>query len=383
MQCHQYISSHIFWTITMIIRVIAIRLRMHITAATATPVELHLKEPFAIANETVETAVNVFLKLETDQGIIGWGCATPDTVTSETKDSVTNAFHHTLKELLIGKDPTCINLLTDVIDDKIKGNPSLKAGVNMALYDIVGKVANMPVYRLLGAYKDKIETSVTIGLNPVDVMVEKAKEFVSQGFTCLKVKCGMDPDQDIEAVLGIRSAVGPNVKIRMDANEGYTLEKALRVIQTLENLGADIELLEQPTPAKYLYALKEVTAQCTVPIMADETALTLRDSLKLVKMEIADMINIKLMKIGGITNAIKANLFAEIAEIPVMAGCMNESMGAMIAGVHFACAFKNVKYADLDSALDFNDDVVKGGACYKDGFVIPPEKPGLGIEVDL
>ena len=186
------------------------------------------------------------------------------------------------------------------------------------------------------------------------MMVEKEKELVSSGFTCLKIKCGMDLDQDIETVLAIRSAIGSNIKLRMDANEGYTLEKALRVIETLEKLGADTELLEQPTPAKYIYALKEVTAQCSVPIMADETAQTLRDSFKLIKMEIADMINIKLMKICGITNAIKANIFAELAEIPVMVWCINESMGAMTSGVHFAYSFKNIQYANLDSALDFN-----------------------------
>jgi len=117
--------------------------------------------------------------------------------------------------------------------------------------------------------------------------------------------------------------------------------------------------------------------------MADETALTLRDSIKLVKLEIADMINIKLMKIGGITNAMKANALAELAEVPVMAGCMNESIAAMSAGVHFACAFRNVEYADLDSALDFTNDVAKGGARYEDGYVIPSERPGLGVEVQL
>jgi len=356
---------------------------MRITSATAIPLELKLKEPFTIANETMDTAINVFIKLETDREIIGWGCATPDTVTSETKDSVLTAFNSVIKDILIGKDPSYINMLNEIIEEKLKGNPSVKAGVNMALYDIHGKTANMPLYRLLGGFRDKIETSVTIGLNPVDIMVGKAKEYISQGFTCLKVKCGMDPDQDIETVLAIRSVVGSNIKIRLDANEGYTLEKALHVIETLEKLGADIEILEQPTPAKYLYALKEITSQCPVPIMADETALTLRDSLKLIKMEIADMINIKLMKIGGINNAIKANIFAELAEIPVMIGCMNESMGAMAAGVHFACAFKNVTYADLDSALDFEKDIVRGGAIYKDGYVIPSEKPGLGIEVDL
>ena len=356
---------------------------MKIKKVSAIPTDLKLKEPFAIANETVDVGVNVFLKIETDNDIIGWGCATPDSVTFETKETVMDSFNSVVKNILIREDPTRINFLNEVIEEKIKGNPSLKAGINMALYDILGKEANMPLYKLLGGYRDKIETSITIGLNPVDIMIERAKEFVSQGFNCLKVKCGMDPDQDIEVVLAIRNAVGPNVKIRLDANEGYTLEKALRVIETLEKLGADIEILEQPTSAKYLYALKEVTAQCPVPIMADETAFTLRDSLKLIKMEIADMVNIKLMKIGGITNAIKANVFAELAEIPVMIGCMNESMGAMAAGVHFACAFKNVQYADLDSALDFQKDIVKGGASYKDGYVIPSDKPGLGIEVDL
>jgi len=356
---------------------------MKITSVTGIPIDLKLKEPFSIANETVDIGENVFIKIETDEEITGWGCATPDSVTSETKETVMKCLNNIAKEILLEKDPIRISLINDLIEEKIKGNPSLRAGINMTLYDILGKKANMPLYKLLGGYKDKIETSVTIGLNPVDTMVEKAKYFVSQGFTCLKVKCGMDANHDIEVTLAIRNAVGPKIKIRLDANEGYSFEKALHVIETLERLGADIEMLEQPTPAKYLYALKEVTAQCPVPIMADETALTLRDSLKLVKMEIADMINIKLMKIGGITNAIKANTYAEIAEIPVMIGCMNESMAAMAAGVHFACAFKNAQYADLDSALDFQQDIVKGGARYENGFVIPSDKPGLGIEVDL
>ncbi len=356
---------------------------MKITTVDAIPFELKLKEPFSIVNETVDVGINVFIKIETDKGITGWGCATPDSVTYETKETVVNCLNNEIKDIIHGKDPLRINFINDIIEEKVKGNPSLKAGVNLALYDILGKKAETPLFKLLGGYRDKIETSVTIGLSSVDTMVEKAKSYVSQGFTCLKVKCGMDPDQDIEMVLAIRNEVGPNIKIRLDANEGYTLEKALRVIETLEKLGADIEIFEQPTPAKYLYALKEVTAQCSVPIMADETVLTIRDSLKAVKMEIADMINIKLMKIGGITNAIKANTYAEIAEIPVMIGCMNESMGAMAAGVHFACAFKNVHYADLDSALDFQQDIVKGGATYKDGYVIPSDKPGLGIKVDL
>ena len=355
---------------------------MKIIQAMAIPVELQLKEPFAIANETIEVADNILIRLETETGIIGWGCSTPDAVTSETKDTVLRNFE-AAKRLVIGCDPTRINLLNFALDSDIKGNSSLKAGINMALYDIIGKMAGIPLFRLLGGYREKIATSVTIGLNNTNLMVEKAKQIVSDGFKFIKIKCGINADDDIENIIAIREAVGPTIKLRLDANEGYSVEEALRIVKTLEKNAVAIEMLEQPTKADYLYSLKDVARQCSVPIMADETALTLRDSFKLVRLEIADMINIKLMKIGGITNAIKANALAELADVPVMVGCMNESMAAMSAGVHFACAFRNVEYADLDSALDFANDVAKGGARYEDGYVIPSERPGLGIEVQL
>ena len=355
---------------------------MKIIQAMAIPVELQLKEPFAIANETIEVADNILIRLETETGIIGWGCSTPDAVTSETKDTVLRNFE-AAKRLVIGCDPTRINLLNFALDSDIKGNSSLKAGINMALYDIIGKMAGIPLFRLLGGYREKIATSVTIGLNNTNLMVEKAKQIVSDGFKFIKIKCGINADDDIENIIAIREAVGPTIKLRLDANEGYSVEEALRIVKTLEKNAVAIEMLEQPTKADYLYSLKDVARQCSVPIMADETALTLRDSFKLVRLEIADMINIKLMKIGGITNAIKANALAELADVPVMVGCMNESMAAMSAGVHFACAFRNVEYADLDSALDFTNDVAKGGARYEDGYVIPSERPGLGIDVQL
>ena len=355
---------------------------MKIIQAMAIPVELQLKEPFAIANETIEVADNILIRLETETGIIGWGCSTPDAVTSETKDTVLRNFE-AAKRLVIGCDPTRINLLNFALDSDIKGNSSLKAGINMALYDIIGKMAGIPLFRLLGGYREKIATSVTIGLNNTNLMVEKAKQIVSDGFKFIKIKCGINVDDDIENIIAISEAVGPTIKLRLDANEGYSVEEALRIVKTLEKNAVAIEMLEQPTKADYLYSLKDVARQCSVPIMADETALTLRDSFKLVRLEIADMINIKLMKIGGITNAIKANALAELADVPVMVGCMNESMAAMSAGVHFACAFRNVEYADLDSALDFTNDVAKGGARYEDGYVIPSERPGLGIEVQL
>ena len=355
---------------------------MKIVKAEAIPIELQLKEPFVIANETVERADNVFIRLETDTGIVGWGCSTPDTITSEDSNTVLKNFE-VAKRLIKGADPTRINLLNAILEENLGGNPSLKAGINSAFYDIIGKKAGMPLYILLGGYRNRIETSVTIGINSTDSMVEKARQIVSKGFRCIKIKCGINVNNDLENIIAIRDAVGSKVKLRLDANEGYSVEDAISLIKNLVKSNVDIEMLEQPTKASFLYSLKDVAVQCPVPIMADETALTLRDSIKLVKLEIADMINIKLMKIGGITNAIKANTVAELADVPVMVGCMNESMGAMSAGVHFACAFKNVQYADLDSALDFEHDVVTGGARYEDGYVIPSNDPGLGVTVQL
>lgn len=353
-----------------------------IVKAEAIPVELRLKEPFVISNETTETADNIFIKLETDSGIVGWGCSTPDMVTSENKETVLKSFE-VAKRLVIGCDPTRINLVNHALENELQGNPSLKAGINLGFYDILGKMAELPLFRLLGGFREKIATSVTIGINPTDLMVKKAKQITSEGFKIIKIKCGINVEDDIENILAIRKAVGPTIKLRLDANEGYSVEEALRMVKAIEEKGADVEMLEQPTKASHLYSLKEVTHQCSVPIMADETALTLKDSVKLLKHEVADMINIKLMKIGGITNAIKANVLAELAEVPIMIGCMNESIAAMSAGVHFACAFRNVQYADLDSALDFINDVAKGGARYEEGYVIPSEKPGLGVEVQL
>ncbi len=356
---------------------------MQIIAAEAFPVTLRLTEPFAIASETVETIPNIFFRLETDGGLVGWGCTAPDPVTGEDEETVLCAFENRLAPILDGADPIRIHYLNALIERQLTGNTAAKAGVNLALYDILGKAAKLPLFRLLGGYRRKIETSVTVGLNSTDIMVDRATEWVARGFRHLKIKCGIDPDGDIDTVLAIRAAVGPDIKLRLDANEGYNVADTLRVVAMIEEQGGDIEFLEQPTKGEYLYMLKEITAQCNVPIMADETALSLRDSLRLIKLEVADLINIKLMKLGGITNAIKAEIFAELAEVPVMIGCMNESMGAMVAGVHFACAFQNVQYADLDSTLDIADDIVRGGARFEKGYVIPPEEPGLGIEVDL
>ena len=144
---------------------------MKIKKISAYPIELELKEPFIISNETVDFGTNIFIKIETDTDIIGWGCSTPDTVTNENENTVLKGLNY-IKEIIIGEDPIRINYLNDLIEEKLSENQSLKSGLNMAFYDIIGKKAQMPLYRILGGYKNKIETSVTIGINPIDISID-------------------------------------------------------------------------------------------------------------------------------------------------------------------------------------------------------------------
>jgi len=162
--------------------------------------------------------------------------------------------------------------------------------------------------------------------------------------------------------------------LRLDANQGYGVEEALSLIQALEGVG--IEFLEQPTRAEQLSSLQEVTARSRIPIMADETVLSSTDTFRVAAHYYADHINIKLMKAGGLTNAMRINIIAEAGEIETMAGCMDESVISIAAAAHFAVAFRNVHYADLDGHLDLDRDVARGGIVIEDGFVIPVDRPG-------
>jgi L-alanine-DL-glutamate epimerase-like enolase superfamily enzyme len=342
--------------------------------------KMKLAVPYTIAYESIDTTVNLFTKVTTNSGIVGFGCAAPDLeVTGETENSVLKTSNDYIEPLLKGSDPLRYSYQLNKLTEPLKNHPSALAMIDMALFDILGKKANLPIYKLLGGFREKIKTSITIGILPVADTVKYATDFVSQGFSILKIKGGVDVNEDIERMKKVREAVGKSIFLRFDANQGYTVYESLKFVE--ETRKVKIEFLEQPTQKLEPELLGKVTNNVPIPVMADESLMNLMDAFKLARKDLVDTVNIKLMKVGGIDVASKINSVAKAANLEVMIGCMDESALGIAAGLHFALAKPNVIYADLDGHLDLIDDPASGAVILKKGTLYPTNKPGIGFNL--
>lgn len=338
-----------------------------------------LTEPYEIAYETVGAARNVFLRIETQDGTIGWGCAAPDPeVTGESVESVETRFREVAEPALVGENGLLRNRLLESMAVPLQKDPSALAAVDMALHDLLGKRAGLPLWVLLGGNRDRIATSVTIGILPVQEAVNVARRRVKEGFRAIKIKGGLSTEEDVERVFRIREAVGDAVELRFDANQGYTVPQSAQFIEQTRNAG--LVLLEQPTPRGAPHQLGEVSEMTTMPVMADESLLGLDDAFHIASEGMADMVNVKLMKVGGLAQALHVNSVARAAGLEVMVGCMDESALAIAAGLHFALARSNVLYADLDGHLDLANDPAAGAVVLQDGELRSTGAPGLGFD---
>ncbi len=354
---------------------------MRITGVEAWSVDFELAQPYAIAYQDVARATNVLLRLTTDGDLVGSGCAAPDPeVTGERPEATLAALNDAVAPLLRGSDPTRVVYQLERLKEPLAGLPAALAAVDMALLDLVARRAGLPLWKLLGGFRTSIATSVTVGILPSAETVSEARRLVAAGFRILKLKGGRDVESDIARVHAVRRALGPGIALRFDANQGYGLEQAHAFVEATRP--CKLELLEQPTPAGDPDAMGRL-AGSGLPIMADESLLSLADAFRLARGRLVHMINVKLMKVGGLTEALRIGAVARAGGLAVMVGCMDEATLAIAAGLAFALARPGVRYADLDGHLDLLGDPTTAAVRLQDGLLYPAEGPGLGVTLAL
>lgn len=343
-------------------------------------ISIPLKKPFKTALRTVNEAEEIVIKIITDEENIGFGSAPPTAViTGDIIPSIKGAIEEVIKPKLIGMDIDNIEEIMKILHGSIIKNTSAKAAVDIAIYDLFTKKYNIPLYKFFGGFSKEIITDITISVNSPKEMAEDSFEAVEAGFNILKTKIGTDVNLDIQRVKAIREAVGDKVIIRVDANQGYKPKEAVRVIRKFEDMGLNIELVEQPVKYWDLEGLKFVTDNVDTDILADESVFGPKEAMDVITNRAADLINIKLMKCGGLYNAAKICSMAETIGIECMMGCMMESKIGITAAASFTGGKANITKADLDTVSLQAKDPIIGGAGFEKDKIILSDKPGLGI----
>ena len=344
------------------------------------PLSMTLKQVMKIALATPFTADNVLVRLRTADGVVGHGESSPYSAVMGETQAGDMVLAKPLAAMIKGRDPFTLPQIVEAMTAFSPTSPGITAAFEMALWDICGKIAGQPVYRLLGAARESFETDQTVYLDAPAVMSAKAQEIARRGFKNIKVKLGETPANDIARVRMVRDAVGPDVALRVDANQAWTVSDAIRALRGVDPFG--VQFCEQPVPFWDWAGLKQIRNSVPVPIMADESVHSPHDAIAGVRQDAIDMINIKLMKTGGILQAVRLAHVAAAANLPCMLGCMNETRVALTAAAHVVMSQEIIRYADLDAFLEHADDPVVGGMRVKAGVVTLPDAPGLGLDID-
>jgi len=337
-------------------------------------------KPYTIAFKTIDQVRNAFVEIALDDGTLGIGSGNPsEYVVGENLTQCMEALQEKNLQFLISRDIREFHQLTYEVWKTFPKNPSARAALDIALHDVFTKYLGVPLVRFLGQKIRSLPTSNTIGIKNVEETLREAAAFIKQGFKILKVKLGKDLTEDIERLVRLRENFGNKVIIRIDANQGYTIDQTIEFYHQTKNL--NLELIEQPLPAKAVKEMKDLPDEIKTIVAADESLINPKDALELIKPPFAaGIFNIKLMKCGGVSQGLKIADIALHGGVDLFWGCNDESIVSITAALHAAFSCANTKYIDLDGSLDLGNDVVKDGFILKDGTMYCSDKPGLGVE---
>ena len=354
---------------------------MKITEILVKEMSFRRRKVFKIAFTESMYARGVYVKVFTDAGIAGMGEAVPmPFVTGETIGGVIAAIEH-MKPALLGAEVEDIAAIHAIMNGQIAGNTAAKAAIDMACYDLMGKKAGVPVHRLLGAEVDTVQTDVTVSIDTAEKMAEDAVERVRQGFRVLKLKGGISVEDDLANMAAIRAAVGEETELRIDFNQGYNFETAAYMLSRLPEFG--ITEAEQPVPAWDNESMAKLKPLSSVLLMADESIHSPRDAELMCRTDACHVVNIKLMKCGGIYPALQIADVAKRYGKPCILGCMSETKLGIAAGASVVAARADqMGVVDLDSFLNFADTGagVSGGLTVERDVIRLSDRPGLGFD---
>ncbi|WIY61659.1 mandelate racemase/muconate lactonizing enzyme family protein [Bacillus arachidis] len=354
---------------------------MKITAIHIYAIRLPLRNPFVISYGSYPDMPSIIVKLETDEGIIGYGEGVADDhVTGESWESTFHVLKHTLAPALIGKNPMNIEKIHDIMSQTIYGVPTAKAAIDIACFDVTGKKLGQPVYQLIGGrYHEKFPVTHVLSIASPEDMAEESASMIQKGYQSFKMKVGTNVKEDVKRIEAVRKRVGNDIAIRVDVNQGW--KNSANTLTALRSLGhLNIDWIEQPVVADDIDAMAHIRSKTDIPLMIDEGLKSSREMRQIIKLEAADKVNIKLMKCGGIYPAVKLAHQAEMAGIECQVGSMVESSVASSAGFHVAFSKKIITSVELTGPLKFTKDI--GDLSYDIPFIRLNQKPGLGIEVN-
>lgn len=354
---------------------------MRITKIFYGNLQIPLRTPFKTALRTVEKIDDVVIRIETDTGHCGYGEAPPTVaITGESKESILTTLKEMIEPLLLGKSIAHITENCELIQNSCEGNSSAKAAAEIALYDLYAQLQGKPLYQVLGGSCTLLNTDLTISANDVETMLIDCEQAIERGFTALKIKVGKNSAEDIQRLSRIYQTIAGRASLRIDANQAWNAEQTVTILNTLEDSGMLFELIEQPVIASDIDGLKYIKAHVKTPVLADESAFSLQQVKNLIARDAVDLINIKLMKTGGLSQALAiADYCAENGK-QCMMGCMLEGGISVAAAVHLAIAKQQViSKIDLDGPTLGAFNPIDSNVLFNDAVILVTDAPGLGI----